>query len=107
VAEVRGDEVITYEITPEMIGVRTHAADAVTGGDARTNADIARAVLNGGNGARHDVVVANAGAALYVAGITSSIHEGVLAAKESIASGRANGKLQQLIAETSVAGGVA
>lgn len=107
VAEVRNGEVETYELTPEEIGVRMHAADAVAGGDARHNAEIARAVLNGGNGARHDVVVANAGAALYVAGLATSIRDGVVEAKDSLASGRAAGKLQQLIEETNAFGGVA
>lgn len=111
VAEVRGGEVRIYDVTPEELGVRTHTAEAVAGGDARQNADIARAVLAGGNGARHDVVVVNAGAALYVAGLAPSIRDGVLDAKESISSGRAAGKLQRLIAETNTdftaAGGVA
>jgi anthranilate phosphoribosyltransferase len=57
VCEVREGEVRTYEVTPEELGVRTHAIDEVTGGDVAHNAEIARAVLNGSGGAaRHDIV---------------------------------------------------
>jgi anthranilate phosphoribosyltransferase len=98
VCEVRGGEVRSYELTPEEIGVGRHPIERLAGGDARENAAIARAVLAGENGARHDVVVANAGAALYVAGLAPSVREGVALAKESIASGAARERLEQLIA---------
>lgn len=107
VCEVRDGEVCAYEITPEEIGVRVHSLDALAGGDARANAIIAREILGGQNGARHDVVVANAGAALYVAGAATSIRDGVEVARESIRSGRAYAKLQQLVAETNALGGAA
>ena len=97
VCEVRGGEMQSYELTPEAIGVDRHPIERLAGGDATMNAAIARALLEGENGARHDVVVANAGAALYVAGLAPTIREGVTLAKESIASGRASEKLQQLI----------
>lgn len=98
VAEVRDGKVKRYEIAPEEIGVRMHPLEAIAGGDARQNASIARHVLSGGNGARQDVVLANAGAALYVAGIASSIRDGVERARESIASGAAASRLDQLVA---------
>jgi anthranilate phosphoribosyltransferase len=99
VCEVR-DGLRTYEITPEEIGVRSHAIEKLAGGDIQANAAIARAVLSGSEGARHDVVIANAGAALYVAGAAPSIRDGVALAHESIVSGKAMRKLEQLIAET-------
>jgi anthranilate phosphoribosyltransferase len=100
VCEVRDGEIRTYEITPEEIGVGSHSIDDVAGGDIQQNAAIARAVLGGADGARHDVVIANAGAALYVAGAASSIREGVALAHDAIVSGRASRKLEELIAET-------
>ena len=100
VCEVKNGEVRSYEITPEEVGVARHPIEAVAGGDAKTNAQIARAVLGGGNSARHDVVVLNAGAALYVSGNAGSIREGVDLARESIRSGAARGKLEQLIEAT-------
>ncbi|HEY0140956.1 MAG TPA: anthranilate phosphoribosyltransferase [Thermoanaerobaculia bacterium] len=105
VCEVKDGEVRAYELTPEEIGVERHSLEQLAGGDARENAGIARQILAGGDGARRDVVAANAGAALYVAGLAPSIRDGVLLAKESIASGRAAAKLQELIAATNELGG--
>ena len=107
VCEVRAGTTKSYDVTPEELGVGRHPLEALAGGDARANATIARDVLRGGNGARHDVVAANAGAALYVAGAADSIRDGVALAKDSIASGRAYEKLQQLVAETNALGGAA
>lgn len=107
VCEVRDGELRAYELTPEELGLRRHAIELVAGGDARENAAIARDVLNGADGARHDIVVANAGAALYVGGLASSIRDGVQLAKEAIANGRALEKLQQLVSESNAVGGAA
>ena len=71
-----------------------------TGRDARQNAGIARDVLGGTNGARAEIVAANAGAALYVSGAASTVREGVAMARESLASGRAMAKLQELVMVT-------
>jgi anthranilate phosphoribosyltransferase len=100
VCEVRDGEIHTYEITPQELGVSSHPIEALLGGDAQENAAIARAVLGNAGGARHDIVIANTGAALYVAGVAHTIREGVALAHDSITSGRAKQKLEQLIAET-------
>lgn len=97
VCEVRGGEVRSYEITPEELGVPVYDIEELAGGDAKTNADIARRVLEGEHGARRDVVTANAGAALYVAGLAPSIREGIALANAAIERGAAREKLQQLI----------
>lgn len=100
VCEVRDGEVRSYELTPEEIGVSRHELAEIAGGDARENAGIAREVLAGAEGARNEIVAANAGAALYVAGAASTIREGVTIARESIASGQAKAKLQELVMVT-------
>jgi len=105
VCEVRDGEMRSYEVTPEEIGVARHPLEKLAGGDAQMNASIARAVLEGENGARHDVVVANAGAACYVAGLAPTIREGVELARDSIRSGRAAEKLEQLVAISNELGG--
>jgi len=106
VCEVRDGEVVGgHEVSPEGIGVGRHGGDELAGGDAAQNAAIARAILGGENGARHDVVVANAGAACYVAGLAPTIRDGVELARDSIRSGRAAEKLQQLIAISNELGG--
>ncbi len=100
VSEVRDGAVRSYTMTPETFGVGTHRLDELLGGDAGTNARIARGVLKGGGGATHDVVVANAGAALYVSGAAATPKAGADLAREAIASGKALAKLEELIALT-------
>jgi anthranilate phosphoribosyltransferase len=100
VCEVRDGEVREFELTPEEIGAGRHAMTEIAGGDARENARIAREVLGGTDGARHEIVAANAGAALYVSGAATTIREGVGMARESISSGQAMTKLQELVAVT-------
>jgi anthranilate phosphoribosyltransferase len=100
VCEVRDGAVHTYELTPEEIGVDRHSAPDIAGGDARQNARIAREILGGTTSARSELVAVNAGAALYVAGAAPSIGEGVTMARESMRSGKALAKLQELVAVT-------
>jgi anthranilate phosphoribosyltransferase len=100
VAEVHYGEVRVYEITTGDLGMRPHSIDAICGGDAKMNARIARDILDGQGGPCGDVVAANAGAALYVSGLAPTIRDGVALAQESIASGRARQKLEELIAVT-------
>ncbi|HEY8182798.1 MAG TPA: anthranilate phosphoribosyltransferase [Thermoanaerobaculia bacterium] len=98
VAEVRDGQIRVYEVTPEAIGVKAHPIEQIAGGDAAQNARIARAILAGEAGARADIVIANAGAALYVSGISPTIRDGVSLAREAIKSGEATRKLDSLIA---------
>ncbi len=104
VCEVKDGALRSYDIEPEEIGVARHPIESMGGGDANENARIAHAVLNGEAGPRHDVVVANAGAALYVGGLAPTIRDGVALAKESLASGRAAAKLEQLVAVSNEVG---
>ena len=97
IAEIIDGRIESYDVTPEDFGVGRHKITALAGGDARTNAQIAREILSGRPGAGHDVVVANAGAALYVSGAATSFREGANMARETIETGRAMEKLQQLI----------
>ena len=112
VAEVSGGEVSEYEISPQELGLGRHEPDGLLGGDARTNARILRDVFSGEeNGAARDVVLANAGAAIYVAGQAGTLREGVRLAEESISTGAASKALDAFVRATrrakEVAGGVA
>jgi anthranilate phosphoribosyltransferase len=100
VCEVRDGAIRSYEITPEEVGVQQHPLDELLGGDARANAKIARSVLDGKQGAPREVVAANAGAALYVAGAATSIRDGANAARAAIDTGAAHRKLLELVEET-------
>ncbi|MEF2964347.1 anthranilate phosphoribosyltransferase [Paenibacillus sp. M1] len=100
VSELKDGEVKTYELTPEALGLKTYPLTEMLGGDPALNAAIIRRVLQGERGAYRDVVLANAGACIYVSGLADSIREGVAIAAESIDSGKAQAKLEQLIQTT-------
>lgn len=103
VGEVRDGRVRSYEVSPHDFGVATHPIAALAGGDVKTNALIAREILAGKAGPGHDVVVANAGAALYVGGSAQNLRDGAAMARDAIADGRAKKKLEQLVAESRIA----
>jgi anthranilate synthase/phosphoribosyltransferase len=100
VSEYADGAVRTYEITPEELGIARGSADDLTGGDAQANARILRSVLRGEAPAQADVVLANAAAALLAAGAAPDLAKGVEAARLSIASGAALGRLDALTALT-------
>jgi len=89
VAEVNGEAVRTFTVTPEEAGLRPAALDDLRGGDPQANAAIARDVLAGAAGPKRDVVLLNAAAALVVAGRAADLREGALRAAAAIDDGRA------------------
>jgi anthranilate phosphoribosyltransferase len=91
------------EIDPRALGIPLSGPEALRGGDPAENAEIARAVLAGELGARRDVVVLNAAAALRVAGAAATLEEGVGLAAESLDSGAAAARLSALVAATRAA----
>ena len=97
VAEVEGASVTEYTVTPADLGVDTHGLAAVAGGTPAENAADLCGILDGDvGGAKRDIVLANAGAAIYVAGEADSLAAGVDAARESIDSGAARARLDAL-----------
>ncbi|SFB18095.1 anthranilate phosphoribosyltransferase [Cohnella sp. OV330] len=106
VSELKDGVVTTYDITPEDLGLTTLPLGELIGGDATENADIVRRILAGERGAYRDVVLANAGACIYVAGRADSLAEGVKLAAETIDSGAANAKLAEWIQRTEELGHV-
>ena len=100
VTELGADgELRDYEMTPEDVGLGRHALAEIEGGDPAHNAAALRAVLTGsGTAAAHDVVAFNAGAAIYLAGISDDIPAGVALAQERLADGAAARKLEEYLA---------
>lgn len=96
VSECRHGAVHTFFIHPSQFGIATATPADLQGGDAAENASIIRQVLDGRVGAARDIVVFNAGAALYVAGCTASIREGIVAAGAAIDSGTARETLDRM-----------
>ena len=97
VAEVDGGDVTEYMVTPDDLGVGTYDLSAVGGGSPTENAADMRGILEGDvDGAKRDIILANAGAAIYVSGEADSLEAGVDAARESIDSGAAAAQLDSL-----------
>ncbi len=96
VSEWNGESVMKMSVHPEDAGLGTYSTEEVAGGTPEENAEILVKILQGEKGAKRDVVLLNAGAAIYLAGRASSLEEGVGLAAESIDSGAALEKLQYL-----------
>ncbi|EMA18042.1 MULTISPECIES: anthranilate phosphoribosyltransferase [Haloarcula] len=98
VAEVTGDRIEEYTITPEDMGLETRDIEAISGGSPEENAADLRGIVTGDvTGAKRDIILANAGAAIYVAGVADTHEEGVEHARQAIESGAAADKLDDLI----------
>jgi anthranilate phosphoribosyltransferase len=100
ISQLKNGEVRTFDLTPEEVGLKRTSPEAIKGGNAIENAEIIRQILDGEKGARRDIVLLNASAAFVVAGLDCDLKEGIERAKDSIDSGRAKGKLRQLVAFT-------
>jgi anthranilate phosphoribosyltransferase len=87
-------------LDPSDFGVATASLEELKGGDPNENCEIARAILAGACGPKRDVVLVNAAAALVVAERAGSFAEGMAVAAESIDSGAARRKLDELAAFT-------
>jgi anthranilate phosphoribosyltransferase len=96
VSELKDGVIRTYDLHPEpYFGSLAVQADMI-GGTAADNAEITRAVLSGRKGARRNVVLINAGAALAAAGKADDLKHGIDMAAAAIDEGRALGKLEAL-----------
>lgn len=90
-------EIKPIKLNPEEVNLPVYDNTSIKGGDAQDNADILLQVLRGKKGAHRDTVLLNAGLGIYTAGKAESILQGVNLAAESIDSGRAMEKLENLI----------
>jgi anthranilate phosphoribosyltransferase len=92
-----GTGVRKYQVNPEDFNFSPANHAELLGGSPEQNAEISRAVLNGERGPRRDVVVLNAGFGIYASARASSPDEGIRMAADSIDSGKALRKLEDLI----------
>ena len=86
-----------FSVVPEDFGLRRWPLIDLVGGDPVKNAEVTRRVLTGEPGGPLDVVLLNAGAAVYLSGRAASIQEGVEKARASVDSGAAHAKLTAFI----------
>ncbi len=101
VFEVKGGKIERYEISPEQFGFQRANERDIKVSSIEENATVLKAILSGKEkDAKRDIVVFNAGAAIYVNNLASSIGEGIEKARQSIDSGSALKKLEQLVEES-------
>ncbi|SDP61538.1 anthranilate phosphoribosyltransferase [Desulforhopalus singaporensis] len=98
VADAHDGEITTYTVEPEQVGLKTAPVEAIRGGEsADESAEMVREVLSGVAGAKLDMVLLNAGAALLAAGKADDLPAGVELAREVVASGGPLAKLEELV----------
>lgn len=97
--EIRNGELISSRksISPEDFGITKAPANIINGGTPEENAEIIRQIFSGAKGAKRDVVVLNAAAALVAGEKAETLQEGVNLSQEIIDSGKALDKLKHLI----------
>lgn len=99
VCEFDNGKYYSYEICPEDFGFERCSKQDLVGGSPVENAEITRSILgNREHGAKRKAVLMNAGAALYIAGKSENIAEGIKLASDLINSGAALKKLEQFAA---------
>ncbi len=96
ISEYDGKDVISYDVTPEEFGFPMAKPPDLEGGDLATNVKIFTNILDGQQGPKRDVVVINSAYALYISGKVRNINDGIALAQDSIDSGKAWKKLNDL-----------
>jgi len=98
VAELQRGEVKTYSITPEQFGLQRASLSSLAITNAQSSLEIIRQVLHNQPGPARDIVVLNAGAAIYAADLVGTLEQGMQRAQQVLADGSALAKFEALIA---------
>jgi anthranilate phosphoribosyltransferase len=101
VAELHNGNIKTYTITPEEFGLRRADLTTIQVNSVEESVAMVRSVLDNQATAARDIVVLNAGAAIYAAGLTNSFAEGVTQAQTVLSEGAAGEKLSAWVKKTS------
>jgi anthranilate phosphoribosyltransferase len=94
--ELKGGRIRKFVIKPRGLGIKKARLNDLKGSGVASNVKSALEILKGKKGPKRDIVLLNAAAAIYVAGKAATIQDGLRLAAESLDSGRAMAKLQQL-----------
>jgi len=97
ICELKGGNIVNYNITPEDIGLARADSENLKGGSAKENAVVLRSILSGASGPQRDAVLMNTAAALLAGDKVETLRRGVELAQKTIDSGQALNKLEQLI----------
>jgi anthranilate phosphoribosyltransferase len=98
VGELKNGQISEYEVHPEDFGLPMASNRAFKVDTPQQSLALMRQVLDNEKGAARDIVLLNAGAALYAANVASDIKDGIARAREVLESGAAKAKLEQLVA---------
>ena len=96
IAELKNEKIDNFSFNPKEFGYSLCSLADLKGAEPETNAEIMREILKGSSGPKTDIVILNAAAAIYVGGKADSIEKGILVATNSIESGAALKKLEEL-----------
>ncbi|TXI25972.1 MAG: anthranilate phosphoribosyltransferase [Nitrosomonas sp.] len=97
IGELKQGECLEYTIQPEDFGMRSAPIEAIRVSDLTQAKEMLLSVLDNQPGPARDIVSLNAGAAIYISGIAPSLSQGIAVAQETLASGAAKAKLQELV----------
>jgi len=97
VAELKNGAITTYTITPEQFGLERGKLEELQVDGAEQSLEVIKSAFANTPGAARDIVIINAGAAIYAADLVDSLEAGVKKAQEIIASGAAQTKLDELV----------
>jgi len=100
VGELRNGQVREYEVEPEDFGLAMASSRNLRVENAAQSMAMLLEAVEGKPGVPHEIVCLNAGAALYTAGVSDSIADGIAAARQAITSGAARAKIDQFVAVT-------
>ena len=100
VAELKNGQVSEYTVHPSQFGLAEHDGTLLKAGNREASIAIMRAVLDNQSGPARDIVLLNAGAAIYAANVADSLAEGVERAREALSSGRAAERLLKFVQTT-------
>jgi anthranilate phosphoribosyltransferase len=100
VAELKAGQITHYTLHPSDFGMRQCPVSALSAAGALQSVQCIQRALANESGPERDIVLLNAGAALYCANVVDSMHSGVEAARSAISCGLATAKLAQLVAAT-------
>ncbi|HET7922218.1 MAG TPA: anthranilate phosphoribosyltransferase [Gammaproteobacteria bacterium] len=98
VTELQHGLVRSYRVQPEDFGIPRQSVDSLRVTGAGQSLELIRSAFSGAPGAAADMLALNAGAAIYAAGVSDTLEQGVTRAREALASGAAGRKLDALVA---------
>ncbi len=104
VVELRDGAIEEYEIDPEDFGMTTRSSETLRTGSPEESLELVRQSLTEPDSAAAHIVCLNAGAAIYAAGVATTLANGVVMAQDAVAAGLANERLEELVRITRLMG---